>query len=142
MRGYRLGLMRHVSLCLVIPFVLACGGPNDPLPMEIRVQGHVLAADDGSPITGALIEALDHMGEIPIPAEDTTDASGYYSLSFAVSECYSPRYMEDAEYSLKLRVTHPAFVIPGTGFTDDPYPDIYCTSELQIINVGLLRLST
>ncbi len=46
--------MRHTPLCLVVPFVLACGvfGPSEPF---IRVQGTVTAADDGSPVAGARV---------------------------------------------------------------------------------------
>ncbi len=48
--------MRHVPLCLVVPFVLACStGPSEQT-IAIRVQGTVTAADDGSPVAGAVLE--------------------------------------------------------------------------------------
>ena len=71
------------SLCLVVPFVLACStGPSEP--PTIRLEGTITAAEDGSPIMGATISAW-----IPTSllsdrtlATAETDASGRYSLSF------------------------------------------------------------
>ncbi len=49
--------MRHVPLCLVVPFVLACDlvGPST----TIQVEGTFTAAYDGSPIAGGQVLVSD-----------------------------------------------------------------------------------
>ena len=77
--------MRHIPLCLVIPFVLACGlfGPSEP---TIRVEGTVTSADNGSPIDSVGIRVFFVEGflftTVTTVARRTTDASGRYALSF------------------------------------------------------------
>ena len=75
--------MRCISLCLVVPFVLACGlvEPGEP---TIRLEGTVTAADDGSPIAGANISVGYATGFISFTtaAGGRTDATGRYALSF------------------------------------------------------------
>ena len=48
--------MRHIPLCFAIPFVLACGPLLGPIEPTIRLVGTVTAADDGSPVAGAVLE--------------------------------------------------------------------------------------
>ena len=85
--------MRHVSLCLVVPFVLACG-IVEPDGLTIRVEGTVTAADDGTPVAGATVRVF---GFALYPGGGhTTDASGDYSLSFVVPPCWeSPKGIID-----------------------------------------------
>ena len=77
--------MRRVSLCLIVPFVLACGlvGPSEP---TIRVEGTVTSADNGSPIDSAsiFVHFTEHFLSFQgtTAARATTDATGRYALSF------------------------------------------------------------
>ncbi len=74
--------MRHIPLCLFVPFVLACGllGPGEP---TIQVQGTVTAADDGTPIIGALVRMFAFKGFSFAVGLATTDRSGRYALSLS-----------------------------------------------------------
>ncbi len=92
--------MRHIPLCLVVPFVLACNLTEPEVErLEIRVQGTVTAADDGTPVAGATVRVF---GFALYPGGGhTTDASGDYSLSFVVSLC--------SESSKGIIVRHPDF---------------------------------
>ncbi len=84
--------MRHIPLCLVVPFVLACGPEFGPNHFTIRVRGTVTAADDGSPVEGAVLEVWGIvLVELTRLAQDMTDASGDYSLSFVVDPCPAMR---------------------------------------------------
>ena len=75
--------MRRIPLCLVVPFVLACGsGPFEVEPdqVTIRVQGTVRAADNGTPVAGAEVEMWQPCGEGGCPrffAVVFTDTSGF-----------------------------------------------------------------
>ena len=145
--------MRRVSLCLAFPFVLACGpsgivgidnirGPTEPdtpretVALTIRVEGVVTAADDGSPIVGALAEVLELclFAVCGLRAGDTTDASGHYSLSFVLAPC------REGMAPLLITPPGPNFLVENVGLLDDPH--ITCTEELQIIDVQLMRIST
>ena len=141
--------MRRVSLCLVFPFVLACGPsgivgidnireptepetPRETVPLTIRVQGTVTAADDRSPIAGAEVKVT-HCLFCSVPptlARTTTDDSGRYSFLFDWEE------RECHEVSLFLGVRAEGFFFRGF------FGDITCTEELQIIDVRLTRLPT
>ena len=82
--------MRRMSLCLVVPFVLACRIVEpEPFGPFIRVEGTVTAADDGTPVAGAEVRVWDFcIGDsCTPPAQDTTDTSGDYSLSFVGVAC-------------------------------------------------------
>jgi hypothetical protein len=82
--------MRHVPLCLFVPFVLACGGPTEPfVPPSIRLEGTVTAVDDGSPITGARLTVWVPTGVLTSRTISLaiTDASGRYSASFTSEMC-------------------------------------------------------
>ena len=112
--------MRHISLCLVVPFVLACGivGPTGP---SIRVEGTVTAADDGTPVAGATVGVFG-LGFGPTRST-TTDASGDYSLSFVVHKC--------SESSKGIIFRHP-------GFHLDRILVVACRAGLQTIDVQLV----
>ena len=109
--------MRRMSLCLVVPFVLACGllGPGEP---TIRLEGTVTAADDGSPIAGANISVA-HSFDLSSStgvAAGQTDASGRYALSFETEGVGCKNYHVNV-------VANPLFIPilfgPGPGCTDD-----------------------
>ncbi len=120
--------MRHMPLCLAVPFVLACGtvGPSGP---TIRVEGTVTAADDGTPVVGAEAVVWDFcFNDCTPPAQDITDASGGYSLSFVAVEC---TFMPG-----RIFVTHPDFFLATFGMIG---PNLTCTEELQTFDVQLLR---
>ena len=110
--------MRHIPLCLFVPFVLACGlvGPGEP---TIRLEGTVTAADDGTPVAGATVGVFGFGAR----SGTTTDASGDYSLSFVVSLC--------SESSKGITVRHP-------GFRLDRIVAISCREGLQIRDVQLV----
>ena len=130
--------MRHIPLCLIVPFVLACGlvGPDDT---TIQVQGQVTAAEDGSPIAGASVE-LRYREATSIAswtsrhlALSITDAQGHYSLSYVKEGGCGDLF---------------SLVVKAQGFTsegisslfDDPH--ITCTEEVQAFDVQLEREST
>ena len=77
--------MRHIPLCVVVPFVLACStGPSEP---TIRLEGTVTSADNGSPIDSVRIfvhftEGLSFTVFDTTVASATTDTQGHYALSF------------------------------------------------------------
>ena len=118
--------MRRISLCLVVPFVLACNLTEPEVErLEIRVQGTVTAADDGTPVAGATVGVFG-FGFGPTRST-TTDASGDYSLSFVVSRC--------SESSKGILVRHPGFRLDHIGV-------ISCTEGLQIRNIQLVGRTT
>ena len=125
--------MRHIPLCLVVPFVLACG-IVEPDSLTIRVEGTVTAADDGTPVAGAEVRVWDFcFGDScpPPPAHDTTDASGDYSLSF-VSGCRGGGGVPG-----NIFVEHPDFEFENIGGFSDSH--MTCTEELQTIDIQLER---
>ncbi len=77
--------MRRISLCLFVPFVLACGlvGPGEP---TIRLEGTVTSADNGSPIdsVGIFVHFTEGIFDFhgTTVARVATDATGRYALSF------------------------------------------------------------
>ncbi len=86
--------MRHIFLCLFLPFVPACtfgfamldvyAVTHAPDPPTIRLGGTVTAAADGSPIMGASVTVLfptDLLSDRTLASAET-DASGRYALSF------------------------------------------------------------
>ncbi len=129
--------MRRVSLCLVAAFVLACGGTTitEPTSLTIRVEGTVTAADDGSPVVGAVTEILEGrpFQEDRSVARDVTDTSGHYSFSFVET----PSCIERPR-TRNLLITHPDFLFVHIGGFHEPH--ITCTEELQTIDVQLVRV--
>ena len=127
--------MRHVPLCLVVPFVLACGlvGPDDT---TMRVQGTVTAADDGSPIAGASVQFVYHEPTSILSsifynvAISATDAQGHYSLSYV-----KEGYCGDSLFHLVANAQ--GFAEEWIWFTQDPH--ITCTEALQTIDIQLER---
>ena len=116
--------MRSISLCLVVPLVLACG-IVEPDSLTVRVEGKVTAADDGTPVAGATLGVFG-FGAYP-GGGTTTDASGDYSLSFVVPSCGEP------PWGIVIRAPR--------GFRDRIFSDriveMRCTDALQVINVRL-----
>lgn len=113
--------MRRMSLCLVVPFVLACNLTEPEVErLEIRVQGTVTAADDGTPVAGATLRVF---GFATYSGRGhTTDASGDYSLSFVVPECWeSPK----------------GIIFSHSGFSMQRIVAISCTEGLQIRDIQL-----
>ena len=128
--------MRHVSPCLVVPFVLACAacGLVGPDETKFQVQGQVTAADDGSPLAGAPVEFFycepEGLGCTPRRVDHTTaDAQGHYELSYVHSGV-----CRDTSFSLEA--TAPFFLVTTIRSADDPH--IICTEEMQTIDVQLL----
>jgi hypothetical protein len=116
--------MRHIPLCLVVPFVLACNLTEPEVErLEIRVQGTVTAADDGTPVAGATVGVFGFAGSFG-RRDTTTDASGDYSLSFVVSLC--------SESSKGILVRHPGFDLANI-------VAISCREGLQIRDIQLER---
>ena len=118
--------MRRIPLCLVVPFVLACGlvGPGEP---TIRLEGTVTALDDGSPVPGASISVHFTEGFLFIAnttvASVTTDASGRYALSF------------ETEGGCKVYI----LTASAARFMPVELRSIQCTDKVQTINVQLQR---
>ena len=125
--------MWRVSLCLTVPFVLACGlvGPGEP---TIQFQGTVTAADDGSPIPDAGVGVfLGWSVETPPDrpsASVKTDASGRYSLSLE-TEGVGCR-----ESSLNISVTAGGFQNLLLWFGTS---DLRCADEVQTLDFQLER---
>ena len=127
--------MRHISLCLFVPFVLACG-IVEPSGRTIRVEGTVTAADDGTPVVGAALTVWNNcFGDCSDFARDTTDASGHYSLSFVKDNCLS-----GLDIAGNIIVTHPRLAPENIGLSDDSY--VTCVKALQIIDIQLERNPT
>ena len=111
--------MRRISLCLFVPFVLACG-IVEPDSFTIRVEGTVTAADDGTPVAGATVRVFG-FGTAP-GGGHTTNASGDYSLSFVVARC--------SESPKGIIFSHPGFL--------DRILVVACRAGLQTIDVQLV----
>ena len=133
--------MRRIPLCLVVPFVLACGpsgivgidnirGATGPGTLTIRIEGTVTAAHDGTPLAGVPVWVWDFCWghDCTPPARDTTDTAGNYSLSFVAASCRPPLAI--------IAVTHPGFLDGLVGGM------VTCTEELQTIDIQLRRRST
>ncbi len=123
------------SLCLVVPFVLACGtGPSE---LTIRLQGTVTAADDGSPIPDASVGVFLGWSFATPPdrpsASVRTDASGRYLLAL---ETEGKRCWDDA---LNISVTAKRFQHLFLWFGTS---DLRCTDELQTLDFQLEPLTT
>ncbi len=77
--------MRHIPLCLVVPFVLACG-LLEPGELTVRLEGTVTSADNGSPIdsVGIFVHFTEGIFDFhgTTVARVATDATGRYALSF------------------------------------------------------------
>ena len=119
--------MRHIPLCLVVPFVLACGtGPSEP---TIRVEGIVTAADDGTRIAGANISVGFSTGFLSTTtiASDRTDASGRYALSFETKGVGCKDYFV-------FVVANPLFL---TNLSFDS--GLRCTDKVQTLDFQLER---
>ncbi|MCH7475314.1 MAG: hypothetical protein IIA27_11655 [Gemmatimonadetes bacterium] len=99
------------------------------------MQGTVTAADDGSPIAGAVLEVF-AIRSRPLRADslarDTTDAAGDYSLSFVSVRC------RGGGTPGNIFVTHPDFQLENIGGFSDPH--LTCTEELQTIDIQLVHL--
>ena len=123
--------MRRISLCLVVPFVLACGtGPSEP---TIRLEGTVTAADDGSPIAGAPVHVFSGLSDPTIHARVTTDSSGFYSLSFATEGgCHEDEF--------NITVAGPGFRPFSPLFLWSGNSGIRCTDEVQTLDFQLERI--
>ncbi len=126
--------MRHIPLCLVVPFVLACGlvGPGEP---TIRVEGTVTSADNGSPIDSVRI--LVHFTEVfsepslrftkTNVASATTDATGRYTLSFGT------------EGGCKAYTLTASATIHFASQSRKGAAGIRCTDEVQTVDIQLER---
>ena len=127
--------MRRMSLCLAIPFVLACTLTEPEVErLEIRVQGTVTAADDGTPVVGARLAVWEFcFGDscTPSPAADTTDTSGDYSLSFVSDRC------RGGGTPGNIIVGHPDFETENIGGFSDSH--MTCTEALQTVDIQLER---
>ena len=121
--------MRHTPLCLLVPFVLACGlfGPGQP---TILVEGTVTRADDGSPIPGMSVVVWQSgatLGELTV-ASVTTDGSGRYSLSFETERGCSTYLLFTRDRTLRFYPQH-----------FDNAAGIQCTDEVQTFDFQLER---
>ena len=135
--------MRRVSVCLVALFVLACRTTTEPqftrapISLTIRVEGTVTAADDWSPVVGAVAEVFEivsHQDDRSL-AMDLTDTSGRYWLSFVWTHC--PEISASRAVGTVFFITHPDFFSAIRGVLANPH--ITCTEELQTIDVRLAR---
>ena len=117
--------MNRVSLCLMVPFVLACG--TGPSGLTIRLQGTVTAADDGSPISTVRIEVGDPAtpGIIKPGHLARTDLEGRYELSFETAGCET--------YLLAARDESVRFESQSREGADG----IRCTDEVQTFDFQL-----
>jgi hypothetical protein len=125
--------MRCVFLCLITLFV--CAACTEP-ETTIQVQGTVAAADDGSPIAGAVVQVskmgLTSSGWL---AGVRTNDQGDYSLSF-VEKGYCPESLftisasADGFQSLVFSV-----------WRNDP-TRVRCTDEPQTIDFQLEQETT
>ena len=127
--------MRHIPLCLFVPFVLACG-IVEPVGPFIRVEGTVTAANDGTPVAGAEVRVWVFClgSDCTPPAQDTTDTAGDYSLAFVAVNCQS-----GGTWPGNIFVTHPDFQFENIGLFSDLH--MTCTEELQTIDIQLDRFS-
>ncbi len=124
--------MRRISLCLVVPFVLACGiiGPSS---RNIRVEGTVTAADDGSPIAGASV-SVGKFGRDQ-NTQVQTNNQGDYSLSFIDTACSESFFLISASAD-GFRL----LLIASSSFDDTI--GVRCTQEPQTIDFQLERETT
>ncbi len=123
--------MRHIPLCLFVPFVLACGS-TEPSEPTIRLEGTITAADDGSPIAGANISVGFSTGFLSTTtiASDQTDASGRYALSFETKGVGCKDYFV-------FVVANPLF-LPNLSFDSG----LRCTDKVQTLDFQLERETT
>ena len=127
--------MRHIPICLVVPFVLACGlfGPSGPF---IQLEGTVTALDDGSPIIGARVRVWEAKGFFDIRdwGFATTGTAGRYALSFS-TEGIGCR--ED-EFLITISANNGKFWLLAREAGNS---GIRCTDELQTLDFQLTRFT-
>ena len=128
--------MRRVSVLLAtltLASLQACGkvGIMEP-DVTIQVQGTVTVADDGSPIAGVPVLVFSGVWG-PTHARVTTDASGFYSLSFATEGgCHEDEF-DITVGGLFFRSFRGLLLWSGNS-------GIRCTDELQILDFQLERI--
>ena len=120
--------MRHIPLCLLVPFVLACeqdvGPPFEP---TIQLEGTVTAATDGSPMAGAGISVgyfTDGLSSTTV-AGGLTDATGHYALSFETKGIGCQEYNVLVSASLFLPILS--------------FDALRCTNRVQTLDFQLDR---
>jgi len=128
-----MALRNTALLATLVITTSACGTPDT----NIRIQGSVSAAADGSPIVDALVSVrkMELSSDTPIVGA-WTDSRGEYSLSF-VEEEFCP------ESLLKIRASKEGFQTKEYtwgGYNQGRDPAyIRCTEETQNIDFQLER---
>ena len=129
--------MRRVSVLLAtltLASLQACGkvGIMEP-DVTIQVQGTVTAADDGSPIAGVPVLVFTGLtSPSPVHALGTTDASGFYSLSFETEGgCHEDEF--------NITVAGLEFLVFSGIFLWSGNSGIRCTDEVQTLDFQLER---
>lgn len=124
---------------------LGCGGPEEPHPtVTLSIHGQVLTAGPAPVAVAGTTVALRHFkGLLANPetlAETTTDQAGDYQLTYTFTSACEPQdnTTDWIEASADGYETASSFTLEAGQFSDPP---IYCTGELQVINLSLQPIS-
>ena len=127
--------MRHIALCLFVPFVLACG-LLEPGELTVRLEGTVTSADNGAPIDS--IRMFAHFTEGWVFTTQTTvasaitDATGRYALSFGTEEGCKVYTLTASDLTVRFASQSRE---RGTGIR----ASVRCTDEVQTFDFQLER---
>lgn len=139
MRNYR-KLARRMVTVVACAAAVACGGDEGPHPtVTLRIQGVIRSSDaSATPIQGARI-ALREFLNPQILVQTTTDHIGRYELQHTFTSVCEPadELVDWIEASADGFEPASTFTSEAGHYSDPP---IYCTSEIQVIDLALQPL--
>ena len=139
---YEWKLGRRMITAMGCAAAVACGGDEGPHPtVTLRLQGVIRSSDaSATPIQGARVELRGLLNQQQLLALTTTDHTGRYELQHTFTSTCEPadELMEWIEVSAVGFAPASTFTVSPAGGVSDP--PIYCTSEIQVIDLALKPL--
>ena len=134
-------LGRRLITAVACAAAVACGGDEGPHPtVTLRIQGVIRSSDASAvPIQGATV-ALREFLNPQVLAQTTTDHVGRYELQHTFTSVCEPadQLLDWIEASANGFQPASTFISNAGPYSDPP---IYCTSEIQVIDLALQPLA-
>jgi hypothetical protein len=125
--------MKWLSLVLAVGLT-ACNDSSGPTRLNIRAEGHVTLASDGTPVVGAVVTVrrIDEQ-DFAALATAETNRQGFYSLSFDTNGPCEPVSAIPSPFSMS--VSSPGLLSPvSIGFPE-------CTDSVQTRDIEMQALA-